>query len=226
MRDLTDYMSSMGLVETQEKELERPLYRRPGFDGIVSFADIDAKLSEFLAERRESTGLSRPDFARLFGVSRTVYARYERDISRLSVARMIHLSELLGFLPMEMISAAAPHLYGPTRQEAEDRLELCRLVADLPNDTVRNLIGIIGQLTPREVIEARAKSQAQKEEQDAQEAEAERLRNIKKAKRAAGTKRRGRPPGKTSSKRKTADPEGDAAAITHRSHPDDSGLPE
>lgn len=183
MRNLSDYIKSRELVETTDPDFQRPLYRHEGFDGIVSFGEIDAKLSAFLQSRRIETGLTQSDFATLAGLARVVYSRYELNISRLTVSRMIHLSELLGFLPMQMIHAAAPHLYGKNPEEADDRVELFRLIHDLPHDTIRSLIGIVGQLTPKDVLEARKKAQA--------EAERQRL-----ARKAARVSRKGRPPGR------------------------------
>ncbi len=107
MRNLSDYINSRELVETTDPDFQRPLYRQEGFDGIVSFGEIDAKLSAFLLDERAKTGLTQSDFATLAGLARVVYSRYELNISRLTVSRMIHLSELLGFLPMQMIHAAA-----------------------------------------------------------------------------------------------------------------------
>ncbi|MGE6744187.1 helix-turn-helix domain-containing protein [Allorhizobium sp. NPDC080224] len=130
------------------------MYRKEGFDGIVSFGETDAKLSAFLLDERAKTGLTQSDFATLAGLARVVYSRYELNISRLTVSRMIHLSELLGFLPMQMIHAAAPHLYGKNPEEADDRVELFRLIHDLPHDTIRSLIGIVGQLTPIRTLRA------------------------------------------------------------------------
>lgn len=201
VRDLADYIKSRELVETTDPDFQRALYRKEGFDGIVSFGEMDAKLSAFLLDQRAKTGLTQSDFATLAGLARVVYSRYELNISRLTVARMIHLSELLGFLPMQMIHAAAPHLYGKNTAEADDRVELFRLIGDLPHDTIRSLIGIVGQLTPNEVLEARQKAEAEAEAQ----AEAERQRLARKMERSSRKGRpRGRPPGRKSHKTETA----------------------
>jgi transcriptional regulator with XRE-family HTH domain len=200
VRNLSDYIKSMELVETTDPDFQRPLYRKEGFDGIASFGEIDAKLSAFLQSERLKTGLTQSDFATLAGLARVVYSRYELNISRLTVSRMIHLSELLGFLPMQMIHAAAPHLYGKNPEEADDRVELFRLIHDLPHDTIRSLIGIVGQLTPKDVLEARQIAEAEAEAQ----AEAERQRVARKAARVSRKGRPpGRPPGRKSSKVET-----------------------
>lgn len=148
-KDLTDYKRALGLVETTDKEVERPLCRRPGFDGeISSFEEMEEKLSAFVRKSREDSGLTRAEFASLVGLSTAVYGRYERAFSHLTVGRMIHLCELLGFTPIEMLFPAAPHLYGHTLEEAEDRLKLTRLIDQLPHQTVRNLVQLVEQMAP------------------------------------------------------------------------------
>ncbi|CUX72325.1 MULTISPECIES: helix-turn-helix transcriptional regulator [Agrobacterium] len=149
-RDLIKYKSSKGLVETTDEEVDKPLYRRPGFEGIVSFKEMDAKLAAFLRDARESEYLTRAEFAPIVGLSTAVYGRYERAFSRMTVTRMIHLCELLGFMPIDMLFAAAPHLYGRTPEEAKDHLELSHLIRGLPHEAVRNLIGIVARMTPEE----------------------------------------------------------------------------
>lgn len=149
VRDLTDYKNTMGLVETTDKEVERPLYRRPGLDGeIASFQEMEEKLSAFVRKCREDSGLTRAEFASLYGLSTAVYGRYERAFSHLTVGRMIHLCELLGFTPIEMLYSAAPHLYGNTPEEAQDRLKLATLINGLPHPTVRAIIELVEKMTP------------------------------------------------------------------------------
>jgi transcriptional regulator with XRE-family HTH domain len=146
-RDLTDYTNTRGLVETTDKEVERPLFRKPGLDGeIASFQEIEERLSAFVRKRREESGLTRAEFASLYGLSTAVYGRYERAFSHLTVGRMIHLCELLGFTPLELIYTAAPHLYGATREEAEDRLKLAQLVDEVPHSTVKAIIILVEEM--------------------------------------------------------------------------------
>ncbi len=149
-RDLIKYKSSKGLVETTDDEVDRPLHRRPGFEGIVSFKEMDERLAAFLRKAREDERLTRADFATIVGLSTAVYGRYERAFSRMTVTRMIHLCELLGFQPIDMLFAVAPHLYGRTPEEAKDHLELSHLTRGLPHEAVRNLIGIIARMTPED----------------------------------------------------------------------------
>jgi transcriptional regulator with XRE-family HTH domain len=116
---------------------------------IASFQEMEEKLSAFVRNCREDSGLTRAEFASLYGLSTAVYGRYERAFSRLTVGRMVHLCELLGFTPAELLYEVAPHLFGKSRDEAEDRLKLGRLIDKLPHPTVRNLVQLIEQMTPR-----------------------------------------------------------------------------
>jgi transcriptional regulator with XRE-family HTH domain len=111
---------------------------------------MEEKLSAFVRNCREDSGLTRAEFASLYGLSAAVYRRYERAFSRLTVGRMIHLCELLGFTPIELLYEVAPHLYGKSREEAEDRLKLSRLIDELPHPTVRNLVQLVEQMTPNQ----------------------------------------------------------------------------
>ncbi len=112
--DLASYRSSRGLVSTADPEVDKPIYRKPGFDGkITTLGDMEELISAFLKKTREAQGLSRADIAPMLGLSIPVYGRYERAFSKMTVTRMIHLCEILGFMPIDMIFEAAPHLWGP-----------------------------------------------------------------------------------------------------------------
>jgi len=148
--DLSSYKSARGLTETNDPELERPVYRKSGFEGIQTAKEMDERISNFLKDIRESKNLSRAELAHLLGLSVSVYGRYERAESRMTVPRLIHLCELMGFMPIEMIFEAAPHLWGKTPEEAEERRTLTRLIERLPPDTTRDLIRLLKRMTPGE----------------------------------------------------------------------------
>ncbi|WP_426289740.1 helix-turn-helix transcriptional regulator (plasmid) [Ensifer adhaerens] len=150
MVDLSSYKSARDLVETTDPELERPVYRRPGFDGIQTSHEMDERISAFLKNTREAKDLSRAELAQMLGLSVSVYGRYERSESRMTVPRLIHLCELMGFMPTDMIFATAPHLWGETPEEAEDRMKLTKLVERLPHDTMRDLIRLLERMMPAE----------------------------------------------------------------------------
>ena len=63
---------------------------------------------------------------------------------------MIHLCELLGFMPIDMLFEVAPHLWGRTQEEAEDRRTLTKLIDRRPQDTMRDLIRLLQRMGPGE----------------------------------------------------------------------------
>ena len=149
--DLANYRSSRGLVSTADPEVDKPIYRKPGFDGrITTLGHMEELISAFLKKTREAQGLSRADVAPMLGLSIPVYGRYERAFSKMTVTRMIHLCEILGFMPIDMIFEAAPHLWGRTPEEAEDCLTLARILRSLPSDTTRDLIRLLQRMIPDE----------------------------------------------------------------------------
>jgi hypothetical protein len=56
----------------------------------------------------------------------------------------------MGFMPLDVIFDIAPHLWGTTEEEAEDRLTLMKLIEQLPQDTMRDLIRLLRRMTPGE----------------------------------------------------------------------------
>ncbi|MDW9418481.1 helix-turn-helix domain-containing protein [Sinorhizobium meliloti] len=151
MTDAISLMSARGLVEITDPEFPRPVFRQPGFDGILTAKEMDEKISAWLKKTREAKGISRADLAHLLGLSVSVYARYERGSeARMSIPRLIHLCEIMGFMPLDMIFETAPHLWGKTPEEAEERRTLTRLIERLPADTMRDLIRLLKRMTPEE----------------------------------------------------------------------------
>lgn len=146
MKDLDAYIAKFGLVKTTDEEIANPIYRRDGHDGINTFAEIDSKIANFLRKKREERGLTRNDLAPLLGISSQVYGRYERAFSKLHVTRMIQLCELLGFMPIEMLYEAAPHLWGSNESDAANNLKMAKLVMELPEETRTALMKMIETL--------------------------------------------------------------------------------
>ncbi|RDJ02013.1 helix-turn-helix domain-containing protein [Rhizobium grahamii] len=152
MRDsLTRYAEAKGLVETTDPEVDKRVYRKPGFDGaIMELGEMEALISGFLKRSREGIGLPRADVARMLGLSTAVYGRYERAFSKMNVTRMIHLCEVLGFKPLDIIFHAAPHLWGATPEEAADRIAVDRLTRELPGEVVGDLLRLLRRLVPQD----------------------------------------------------------------------------
>lgn len=150
IKNIQEYKDAMGLVESTDPEIEKPIHRRKSFDGIRTMHEMDEELGSFVRAKREERGLTRAQLAPLLGLSTQVYGRYERAFSKMHVTRMIHLCELLGFMPIEMLFKAAPHLWGETREDAEDRLALVKLVVKLPRNTTKDLLRMVEHLVDRE----------------------------------------------------------------------------
>jgi len=137
------HIEAAGLVETRDSEDGNPIFRRPGFEGVTELSAMDERIGEALREVRERQALSRPDLAPLLGLTTQVYGRYERGEAKMHVTRLVHLSELLDFSPFEIICAAAPHLWGDTKEEAEIRFKLMSHIEKLPLEKAKLLLGVV-----------------------------------------------------------------------------------
>ncbi|MDG4892631.1 XRE family transcriptional regulator [Mesorhizobium sp. WSM4976] len=150
IKDVRAYIEKHGLVETTDDEIEKPFYRKPGFDGIRSFAEMEQIFSQLIREKRDNHNLNRAQAAMMVGLHEQIFARYERAFSKLTVTRLIHLAEILEFSPIELIYAAAPHLFGDTKEEARDKKELVLRILDMPASTTHSLLQLIVGLSPAE----------------------------------------------------------------------------
>ena len=150
IKDVRAYIEKHGLVETTDDEIEKPFYRKPGFDGIRSFAELEQIFSQLIREKRDNHNLNRAQAAMMVGLHEQIFARYERAFSKLTVTRLIHLAEILEFWPIELIYAAAPHLFGDTKEEARDKKELVLRILDMPASTTHSLLQLIVGLSPAE----------------------------------------------------------------------------
>ena len=150
IKDVRAYIEKHGLVETTDDEIEKPFYRKPGFDGIRSFAEMEQIFSQLIREKRDNHNLNRAQAAMVVGLHEQIFARYERAFSKLTVTRLIHLAEILEFSPIELIYAAAPHLFGDTKEEARDKKELVLRILDMPASTTHSLLQLIVGLSPAE----------------------------------------------------------------------------
>ncbi|MBP1848302.1 transcriptional regulator with XRE-family HTH domain [Rhizobium petrolearium] len=138
-----NHIESAGLVEARDPEIDSPIYRREGFEGIVEFGEMDKKLGEALRIAREEHGLTRPELVPLVGLTPQVYGRYERGEAKLHVTRLVHLGELLDFSPLDLIFAAAPHLWGTSENEAKNRYRLMKHIEKLPAEKTKLLLEIV-----------------------------------------------------------------------------------
>lgn len=141
-----DYRQRRGLVQTTDPEVFRPVWRKPRVDGIASIDDMDRAIGELLRAVRERQGLTREQTAELIGLSGQVYGRYERAESRMAVTRLIHLWEALGFEPLEMLHEVAPHMFGETKEDARNMVELLGLIAKMKPSSVETLLRLVKEI--------------------------------------------------------------------------------
>lgn len=141
-RKLDNYIDDNGLIQTADPEVEKPVFRRPGYE-TPAFSELEQRLADGLRAARDKTGLTHADVAPLLGLHPIVYGRYERSETKMNVSRLIHLSELLDFSPIDLLMAAAPYRWGKTPAEAESRRKLIKVVESLPADAVDSLLAMI-----------------------------------------------------------------------------------
>ncbi|WP_411196290.1 helix-turn-helix domain-containing protein [Rhizobium sp.] len=142
-KKLEGHIEELGLVKIADPKNEKPVYRREGLDGISTFEELDSKLGAELRRCRQAKNLNRADLATLVGLSEQVYGRYERSSSKMQVSRLIHLSEILGVSPLGLLFATAPHLWGKTREEADTRFRMMKLLEELPPETMSSIVKLL-----------------------------------------------------------------------------------
>ncbi len=148
IKDVQTYIDRHGLVETDDSEVDKQIYRKPAFNGIRSLLEMEEELSRFLRERRDAQNLNREQVGMMVGLHQEIYARHERAGAKLRVTRLLHLAELLDFSPIEALFATAPQHFGETEQEAEVKMKLIMRMLDLPASTAEHLLGMIEELAP------------------------------------------------------------------------------
>jgi transcriptional regulator with XRE-family HTH domain len=157
IKDVQTYIDKHGLVETTDSEVDKPIWRKPGFDGVRSLLDMEKELSRFLRERRDALNLNREQVGMMIGIHQEIYARHERAGAKLRVTRLLHLAELLDFSPVEAIFAAAPQFFGDSQEEATVKNKLVRRILDLPAATAQNLLMLVEELSPDDATDPPAK---------------------------------------------------------------------
>lgn len=143
IKDVQEYIDERGLIATSGEESEKSIYRKPGFEGIRSFEEMEQIFSQFIRQHRDAKRLNRAQMGMMVGLHETIFARYERAFSKLQATRLIHLCEILDCSPVEIIHAAAPHFFGESREEADDKLKLVLRILDMPASTASSLLSMI-----------------------------------------------------------------------------------
>ncbi|WP_117196063.1 helix-turn-helix domain-containing protein [Rhizobium terrae] len=140
------YINEEGLEATTDPKVDRPVYRRPGFDGIASPSEMDQAIAAALSQKRQEKGLSRADVVLLLGSIQEVYGRYERGVTKLHATQVLHLCEVLRIFPDDLLFDAAPHLWGETPDEAQKRRRITKMIQELPADTLDTIATILDSI--------------------------------------------------------------------------------
>ncbi|EPE93736.1 helix-turn-helix domain-containing protein [Rhizobium grahamii] len=146
-RSLKHWVKEHGLREVDDPTTGKTIYRKP-FEGmIVLSAELERQISLSLREARDRRKLPRSKLAPMLGLSEQVYGRYENKVSRLTVGRLIHLCEVLGATPEEIIAPAAPHLWGETKGRAELILACIEKLRCFDEETLRDVFSLLARLS-------------------------------------------------------------------------------
>lgn len=123
------------------------MYRLPPPDGRITLsAALEERISASIREARERRNLSRSKLAPLLGLSEAVYARYEGSVSRLTVSRLIHLCEVRGASPEELLSPAAPHLWGENQSKVDLLLACINKLRAFADETLQDVFSLLNRL--------------------------------------------------------------------------------
>lgn len=143
---LDQWISDLGLQQIEDPQIGKPIYRKP-FDGQVIFsAELEGQISSSLREARDRRKLARKKVATMLGLSERVYERYENNVSRLTVGRLVHLCEVLGASPEEILSLPALHLWGKTETAAELLLASIEKLRTFDEETLRDVLSLLNHI--------------------------------------------------------------------------------
>ncbi|WP_080582731.1 helix-turn-helix domain-containing protein, partial [Sinorhizobium fredii] len=142
---LEQWISDLGLQKVDDPDVDKPVYRKPFVDRIALSAELEEQICTSIREARERRNLSRSKLAPLLGLSEGVYSRYETTISRLTVSRLIHLCEVLGAIPEEILAPTAPHLWGETRTKAVLMVACVEKLRGFDEEILQDVLNLFGR---------------------------------------------------------------------------------
>ncbi|APG93119.1 transcriptional regulator (plasmid) [Sinorhizobium americanum] len=123
------------------------MYRLPPPDGRITLsAALEENICASIREARERRNLSRSKLAPLLGLSEAVYARYETSVSRLTVGRLIHLCEVLGASPEELLAPAALYLWGENQTKVDLLLACIDKLRAFDDEILQDVFSLLNRL--------------------------------------------------------------------------------
>jgi transcriptional regulator with XRE-family HTH domain len=142
---LKQWISDRGLQKVDDPDVDKPVYRKPFVDRRIALsAEVEQLICTSIREARERRNLSRSKLAPLLGLSEAVYARYETNVSRLTVGRLIHLCEALGAVPEEILVPVAPYFWGETRTKADLLVACVDKLRGFDEETLQDVLACSG----------------------------------------------------------------------------------
>jgi transcriptional regulator with XRE-family HTH domain len=145
---MDDIIHERNLVEFTDPEDGSKNFRARPFDDVKSYRDLNNAVGAYFEDERKAQKLSRNTIGQMLGTPGHVYQRFEKGNTRFTVARAIHLIELLGGSPIGFLFAAAPHLFGKSEQEATVKKDLIEQILALDDETVKDLEKIVSRMAP------------------------------------------------------------------------------
>ncbi|MBD9524447.1 helix-turn-helix domain-containing protein [Ensifer sp. ENS02] len=151
---LEQWILDLGLQQVEDPQIGKPIYRKPIDGRVILSAELEGQISSSLREARDRRRLARKKVATLLGLSERVYERYENNVSRLTVGRLVHLCEVLGASPEEILSSPARHLWGETETCAELLLASIEKLRSFDEETLRDVLSLLNHIESQTTIDS------------------------------------------------------------------------
>lgn len=144
---LEQWISDLGLRQVNDPDVDKAVYRLPPPDGRITLsAALEENICTSIREARERRNLSGSKLAPLLGLSEAVYARYETRFSRLTVGRLIHLCEVLGASPEELLAPLDQHLWGENQSKVDLLLACIDKLRAFDEETLQDVFSLLNRL--------------------------------------------------------------------------------
>lgn len=109
-------------VGNKPKKLD--IQRRDTFNADKTILDQEKGFGVSLAKVRKNRVVNRGTMAEWLGCNENQYGRFERRATAISLGMLIRLCELLDCKPVDILSEAAPQIWGKTKEIASVSIEL------------------------------------------------------------------------------------------------------
>ncbi|CUX72175.1 MULTISPECIES: helix-turn-helix domain-containing protein [Agrobacterium] len=146
---IENWVDHLGLKEIQDPDIDKPVYRKPYNGAVPLNAEVEDKISTSIRVARDKRSLSRSKIAPLLGLSDAVYQRYETSTSRLTVLRLIHICEVLGATPEELLAPAAPHLWGDNEDHSRLMRDTISQIRQLDHEGLEQIYKLLASINQK-----------------------------------------------------------------------------